>query len=376
MATQKWEIFLLSFRVICICVVISSITRLAYDYSLNEDLCLVDFKDLEDEDVDLYPTLSLCFNNPFLNDKLIHNHGVNESLYLDFLNGDYFSTEMLHIDYEEVTFDLKDYIKQYFWEKRDQSMVYRTVDNNGSNGEEHLDENGRRMVTPRFNGFRYDVFIKCFALHIPHDVKYFSVRLSADIFRNKTRPPYHEFSTFLHHPTQMMLSIPTEKSTWPPRKDETTFEMMFVINGIEFIKRRNKKDKACVDSSIEYDPYVISSHNTEIGCEPPYQNRRKSQNMTLCDTKDKMKRVQFPFNSEITHKFDPPCEAIQKLYYTYEDVEMDGSKWVSNGDIWISVMLRDTQYKAIIQSRYTLRRTITIFTLIYQGLNECDYLGI
>ena len=75
--------------------------------------------------------------------------------------------------------------------------------------------------------------------------------------------------------------------------------------------------------------------------------------MDVCNTTHDMKAVKFPFNSAVIKKFIPPCKSIQKLYYTYEDMELQGTIWDHSDQFWIGIYLPDTQYKEIVQSKYT-----------------------
>jgi hypothetical protein len=156
------------------------------------------------------------------------------------------------------------------------------------------------------------------------------------------------------------LSIPTEKSSWPKRARNSGYEMKFTINGIEVLQRRNKERKPCENKSNEYDQHLLGLHHQKIGCKAPYQYENMNPDMELCNTSNRMKAAQFPFNSEIVENFIPPCKTIQKLYYTYEDMELEGTIWDHPEDFWIGMYLPDTQYKEIIQSKYDAYLILTL----------------
>ena len=71
-----------------------------YEFSLNEDLCVVDYKKFYEDGSDPYPVLSMCFADPFVSSKLEGiGAGLNKKLYSMFLGGDHFNTQMMDIDY-------------------------------------------------------------------------------------------------------------------------------------------------------------------------------------------------------------------------------------------------------------------------------------
>ena len=97
-------------------------------------------------------------------------HGVDPTLYLEFLKGDYFSEEFLKIDYSNITMDISDFIKGY-------SMGFRNGSNIGVNFDSGVNLEEKRMLTHvSYNGFVdssddsgiffFLRFRKCFALNM------------------------------------------------------------------------------------------------------------------------------------------------------------------------------------------------------------------
>ena len=101
-----------SFYLLCIFTTLSMLIYWGYRFNLNEDLSVVTYRNFYERDDDMYPTISFCLENPFLKQRLAE-HGVDPTLYLEFLKGDYFSEEFLKIDYSNVTMDISDFIKGY-----------------------------------------------------------------------------------------------------------------------------------------------------------------------------------------------------------------------------------------------------------------------
>ena len=100
------------FSVLCVLAAISICVYWVYKYRLDEDLSVITYQKFYERENDVYPTVSLCFNNPFLAQSLADIR-VNESAYLGFLTGQYFSEEMLEIKYENVTIDISNYVQGY-----------------------------------------------------------------------------------------------------------------------------------------------------------------------------------------------------------------------------------------------------------------------
>ena len=109
----KWTNFMLFFRIICLTTTAFMIGYWLYKFNLNEDLCLVEYKPFYKTEEDVCPLLSVCFKNPFNKEVLVHQ-GVNESLYLKFLNGVYFDRHIVDIDYDNVTLKMSDYVMAYW----------------------------------------------------------------------------------------------------------------------------------------------------------------------------------------------------------------------------------------------------------------------
>ena len=95
----------------CFSVAFSLTLYWIYEYSLDKDLCTVDFKKYYDDKQDEFPTLSICLDNENPESTLRTLHPpINKSMYLKFLQGESFDADMIDIDYRNVTADLNDYI--------------------------------------------------------------------------------------------------------------------------------------------------------------------------------------------------------------------------------------------------------------------------
>ena len=233
------------FALCCVFTTISICVYWVYEYRLDEDLSVITYRKFYEREHDVYPTVSLCFNNPFLRQHLTDS-GVNESSYLGFLTGEYFSEEMLKINYENVTIDISNYVQGY--------MMYFS---NGTRTVSQIDsENGidsiKRLTYVSYNGIHGKTvgFFKCFALVIPkvRDLLVFRIRISNNIFPNSIRPTYGTFRAVYHLPQQFLLSGANQQWIWPYREANESYKMRFVVGSNTIMIRRNKKDSRCIDS--------------------------------------------------------------------------------------------------------------------------------
>ena len=335
---MQWSTFMLIFRSTCILLTTAMIAYWVHNYSLNADTSLVEFRNFFGTEDDVYPELSVCFKNPFLKERLIAEYGINESLYLGFLQGSYISTKMLEIDYENVTLDFENYKMKYFIRWKNNSYTFFP--------------SGKFKSSVSFNGFWYDNFYKCFAIHTPQDknMLYVAILVKNEIFPNGVRPSIYDFMTFFHYSNQFLRSIPTVKYEWTARSNNSTYGMNYRITGMEILNRRNKGSDPCSPGWETYDANIVEQHINKIGCRTPYQNVVAP----LCNSSHKMKEAQFHLSLEAISKYSPPCRALEKLYYDYGEVEYDGSAWEGKGTFWIEIFLfgLGSKFKEIVQSRY------------------------
>ena len=124
MGPNKQKMFMYCFTLFCALLTVSFVVYWCYQFTLNEDLSVVQYKEFQEKDDKIFPTVSLCLGNPFLKEKL-DDYDVDETTYLAFLEGSTYSNKMLNINFSHVTIDIKDYIKGYNLRfKNDTSIVF------------------------------------------------------------------------------------------------------------------------------------------------------------------------------------------------------------------------------------------------------------
>ena len=113
--TQEHIFF--SFYYLCLGVAFAMSLWCVLEYAKNNDITEVSYQmfdpNLTNTDESQYPSLSLCFMDSYKETSLQTysiRGGINSTMYSEFLKGNYWDAEMLKVDYDLVTFDIKDYI--------------------------------------------------------------------------------------------------------------------------------------------------------------------------------------------------------------------------------------------------------------------------
>ena len=335
------------FASLCMFTTISMVVYWGYKFSLNEDSSVVTYREFYEQKDDVYPTISMCLENPFVQGHLAE-YGVDEASYLDFLKGANFSKEMLDVDFDNVSIDISDYIKGYYFVLRNGTGVKQTTG---------LTTSFKSTLTlSSFAGFLgyKDRFFKCFALNMAkyHNLRTFQILLSNNIFPNGIRPTTHKFQTYLHLPGQRLLSPDnTKRSIWPPRVYNEHYRTRIMVSGVSTEIKRNKKNNPCNKNWQEWDDRVVRRHKKETKCNNPYQ--KQNETLPMCDTQALMYRAVFTANEHVIAnemKFDKPCKTMEDVRTevweeTIKDVENEGT-------FWFGINFQVNKFKESKQTRY------------------------
>ena len=341
MKHKKWDIFMVFFRATSLVSCLAMISFWLYKFTLNEDLCLVDYRQFYDHEDDVLPVLSLCFKNPFRTEKLLsYGENVNKSAYLKFLKGEHFSPQMLDIDYGNVSLDLKSHLVGYYTQFVNGTYEYDSVYGDVKN-----------MFSVSYDGLWFHDFFKCYALEVPQDpnIQGFSVHIQNEMFSSESQRNNYELVTFLHYPQQFLRSLLTIKNKWPVRQDNSTYSMEFRLDSMEVLNRRNKPNHECHQQWKDFDLYVLEEHTKTVGCKAPYQTLIKGR--SVCDTKENIQKSGFSMGSEKLNDYPPPCRASEKISYTFDEIESVGTDWEEFGHFWVGIWFYNARFKEITQSR-------------------------
>ena len=335
------------FHILCATAAISLSIFWIHNYCKNEDLCQVDYKIYYENKNDEFPVLSICFENFISQEKLnTLNRYVNLSNYQNFLKGDYFEPDFLEIDHKAVTRNINESVVS-------SGIAYR-------NGTYKKDFNNTNVLEDSFVGswtYDYSGIYNCFSLKIPpsNEIEIYQIKLNSTVFPNSKRARFGGFVTLLHFPKQFLVASETIKYSWQKREKYDRFVMKFKINAVEVIKRRPNGRKLCYKNWKAYDDFILLEHLKNIGCTPPYLH--SNQNYPKCNNIQKIKESQF-YIKRNPSDMPPPCKAMEKIHYTYEEEDSDGTSQAQDGVFMIKVWFSDQKFKEISQTRYYFKLRI------------------
>ena len=270
------------FQNFCIFLTIYITCWCFHKYMQDKDVSHVNYRRFHDDINSLYPSLTLCFNNPFLEDRLKETgEGVNITTYVHFLEGNLWDKRMVNIDYDNVTVDLKDYLE---FSEIDLRNTSKFRDN----------KYYVSMRSPR---------MKCFSFDVPFvrdtGVEFFIVKIKNSIFPFGFRPAHHDFypsrgrfsggfEVRLSYPHQVFRSDFANKWRWNELDKNGSIEKMkkmwvgmsFDVKHIETLKRRSKSSLPCNEDWQNDDQQILGKLFEAAKCKPPFLS--KMSDMSLC----------------------------------------------------------------------------------------------
>ena len=99
------------FHALCGFATISLTVYCVHQYILDEDVARIEFKEFNSGDDNIYPAVTMCFPSPLLKQKLEqYGNGINVSTYSSFLMGGLWDNRMAHINYDDVSINIEDYL--------------------------------------------------------------------------------------------------------------------------------------------------------------------------------------------------------------------------------------------------------------------------
>ena len=323
-----------------------------YQYSLNAEYSVVNYKQFYETNEDVFPTMSFCLKNPFSREAL-KRLDINESLYTSFLMGEVFDQKFLNVSFDLVTHDIADFIKGYRVYFKNSTHI--KMDSGLSNEERN------KLTYSSFNGIlgAYPGFYKCFALSIPKikDLSIFRILLSNKIFPEGKRPTKYDFMTMVHLPKQFLLSYQTVKWIWPYRPKNESYKSRCLIQSVELVRKRDKKEKRCNGQWQDYDDRITRQHIKENKCRNVYQNSNEYEKHTpLCNTQESIHRSKFYMSIDERKEYEPPCKTMEKVtFYWLENVietEVDDNS-EKVGHFWFSIGFDLKDFKEFVHTRYS-----------------------
>ena len=357
------------FRIICVALTISIMSWCIYRYHINDDVSMVSFESFHYRDTFLYPSTTLCFYNPFLEQRLEnYGKGINITSYSEFLQGKYSDDRMYRINYDDVTRSAEDFLLQMSIKLEDGTTIMIHDANNQSTG-----------IPPhqRIGGSFYSVnyrsgIKKCFSFNVPYMrrrlVWSLFIKFKADIFPRGRRPVTPNFDgsnskeggfmVSFHYPNQYYRSFGTWKYLWESithrrYKDIrcSGYYMRFRIKGIEVLERRDKPLQPCNNDWLSDDQNLTLRLKNVVGCQVRHEIQADS-NLPICSHTKDIAKILTPSHDEI--QMSPgPCKEIKRLKYEYEEgIELPPrteEECMSNANNWylLKVYFGENTFKQI-----------------------------
>ena len=347
-----WKCFAYSFKFLCFGGAFSLMVWCVYNFSLNEDATTISFKEFYSKPNDVYPSASICISSPFEQKKLVESYGndITLSNYSRFLEGEFWSDDMMKIDYDSVLLKPIDYVLGYRIGYRNATEIHKSfsLKNQDKNGTGILPT--IRVATPSMICFGIDI-----QLH--KDITDFSYKIDTSIFEHGIRPKTFKrlmprsLMVIVHYPNQIFRSS-WKIQHWQIRSENSSknYEIAIDVRGMEVMRLRNKLQQGCIDGFPNYDHDILQDIllSDDVSCRPPYAV--SPQNLSLCTNQQKMKLIkdhQFSHWSGVNLKHQP-CSGMEKVNY---EVNESDEKETEPPYFTITFKYKELTYKEIRMKR-------------------------
>ena len=347
MPVRTISVFRLSFKLLCVVVAFAVIIYWVHKSVFeDEDLCLVDYKPFEKSKDVVFPILSMCFLNPFIDSKLKEiNPSITVTSYYQYLKGEKFDEMFYGIDYKNVTLSLSDYY-----------LFTRISWKNGS-VKFYYDLSTTEVVKPlnvTFNGFAFGMFYKCFGTEVNEkyqkDIKYMSQMFKQNEYID--RASGHYFMIVSHYPKQLLQIGHNYKTFLSDRQHyNKSYALRFKVTYMEILKQRNKRKDPCTTRWKEFDDLVLNKHSDTIGCYAPYQMTPNHHQLPICSTKTKLKESMYELNIVKNKYYPPPCQSMPNIVVDMDELDLR-TLYLNNTILELTIGFPEgvkliTQHKAI-----------------------------
>ena len=335
--------FIIAFHVSCLIVTFAMMTYGTYKYYADESTSIVDAKAFHETEDDIYPSLSLCmevddrkaeslaiYNYTQIKEQIdtdgwYDNKRRNE--YANFLMGiesnlNSFNgiKEMIDLSYDDVTVDLKNYVKQVEI-KSGKTLLYEW--NPGM----------KDQPIPLYISYRHPL-VKCYSIDISHTVnsqnKMQGTTISSVVIRFYNQNRVFNSSSeilmayFMHYPKQLMRSAALQRDHLGITS--TTFSSMINIGNIEVIRRRNTRHTPCLEEFDKADDLVIKRLIEKTKCRPSHLP--DIHGFPKCNNAEEMLQALTPslstLNPDFLKDFDKnpgkPCSEVYAIAYTLQSL--------------------------------------------------------
>jgi hypothetical protein len=395
------------------CCIILTLTTSIWqlnNYMNGEDLTVVSYRTFHQDEIDVYPSIGLCFSNALVKEKL-NNYQITDpkrsnwsisslkDLYSYFLAGKYWDQDMLLIDYDDASKNIGDYVIRYdiMTGEGKLNTIYdatgQSIYNAGTETREIDKMRMKRQIIPLFMELSFWA-MKCVSFDIPFLVNQrvlgAVVEFKPGVFNHGIRPHNghdnikdDQFVFAPHYPKQLIKSLLQAETKWPVQaKNKYGVHLTrFNIRAVEIVQRRNKYWKPCTEGTPENDQEIIQWVIKKIGCKAPFWN--STSEMPLCLTKkDLQKTTELLFKvmqgdiKLLNYTRELPCRGLEKYQFEFTDIELKEDEYeITNSTpmVRLEISFKDFSYKEIKNVRSMDLQSLigilnTNFTL--KGLNK------
>ena len=298
------------FHALCVLATVSLSIQCLYNYFLNETASIIEYQKFQKDALSGYPSISMCFMHPFLEPEL-RILGTNTSSYIKYLQGKFQDEQMKKIKYDDVTISLKDYV--------DAAALFLL---DGNRFPMQLDDDNIYVSLRTDN-------MKCFTIDIPFIkdklMNALQLEIRNSVFTNKKRPltVSHDkpegFAVTFQYPRQFLYASNSWKTSWKDRSNESHgYLMQFHVNSFTSVHKRKDSTSRCISDWRNYDHIISDLFVKKMGCHPFYWKTTVS--CDICSNAELKNYTSHSFLHTVWNSQDPPCQSIEQLVTTYEEI--------------------------------------------------------
>ena len=334
------------FTVICIIGAVIMVGYWFYKFDVEDrDIGVVDYVPVEDISDAEIPVPTLCFQNPFLPERLSE---ISE--YIEYMKGDVFRNESENIDYGNVTLSLNNYLMFSKIKWRNGSII--------TYGSTHVRQK------EIFNGWYAHAFFKCFEVssNIRGRSKIESIYFyykRKEIMRDTKKHDGMRYYINMNYPGQFLLTPGPMSLSYIGNDNKST---TLWINDIEILKSRNSRNRKCtpIDDIGSFDDMVLEKHIGINGCRAPYMKPFKGY--PLCDTEEKMTNCIYSYRIARKNYYASACQRLSKIRFGKQYINQDPkyTDGIPPTDIFAVGIIYSSEYARII----TQSKEVDIHSLV------------
>ena len=350
----------------CCCILLTLLTMVwqCYNFYGGEENTIIEYRNFNDMETDLYPSIGLCWTLAINNEHLKqYGQRFTPSRYAYFLAGHYWDKDMLKVDYENVTSRFEDYIHRYGYMYPARAYT-KSVSESIYDAETEILRNEKGYKEHSVGSYR------CFSIDIPfrkdHQIYGFYLFFESNIFGEKGRLANpvvdgfeeNQFRLVLHYPNQLIGKAAFGIGDWPVRgpNSSTGYLMRLTAGDIEVRVRRNSNHRPCVEGLYDYDEMMHKYVLGKVGCKPPYLNSTPAY--APCTEQKELAKAFRIYqaalergNRGLPDTIDIPCRSLERVRYDVKDVETP-DVWIKmwpwmNTSVGVNLDFADFTYKEV-----------------------------